>query len=268
VEAGKEHPETIVFTHPGGGHLETFAKNIAPLGESIHAIGLELLWHGFSDAPPIGDERVEQEGEQVLDVLDAMGIEKAWVHGTASSGVIPTWLALRRPERVKGVVYQATTGGVRVQTNLPPAPPTLVGGMPMNEHMAKMLATPTRQMVYERLLHTIHHDNAGLITDELIDVRLALYQRPETNEAMNRYFNARSAFAVTEEEISQLKMPVLVLASDATEQAIAGPQRLASLIPGAQFKVLKKTGLWGHWEAPDEFNAAVRDFILANAKAG
>jgi pimeloyl-ACP methyl ester carboxylesterase len=87
VEAGRGHAETLVMTHPGGGHLETFAHNITALGERIHAVGLEMLWHGFSEAPPISGDRIDQEAGQVLDVLDAMGIEKAWVHGTASGGV-------------------------------------------------------------------------------------------------------------------------------------------------------------------------------------
>ena len=44
----------------------------------------------------------------------------------------------------------------------------------------------------------------------------------------------------------------------------AGPdagERLASLIEGAQFKLLPETGFWAHWEKPAEFNEAVRQFI-------
>lgn len=266
AEAGREHPETLVMTHPGGGHLETFAPNVVPLGKHIHTVGLEMLWHGFSDTPPIRGDRIDQEGEQVLDVLDALGVERAWVHGTASGGVVPTWLALHHPERLKGIIYQATTGGVQVKTGVRAAP-AMVGGMSLTDHMMQMLKQPTREAVRDRLLHTVHPTHADLITDELIDIRLAIYLRPSTNEAMTSYYNHRTTFSVTEEEIARLKLPVLILASDASEQSVAGPQRLASLIPGAQFAVLKGTGLWGHWEAPQQFNEAVRRFILGGQAA-
>jgi pimeloyl-ACP methyl ester carboxylesterase len=260
VEAGRGNPETLIMTHPGGGHLETFAHNIVPLGESIHAVGLEMLWHGFSGTPAIQGDRTDMEGQQVLDVLDALGVEKAWVHGAASGGVVPTWIALNHPDRLKGIIYQATSGGVRVDTGLPSIPP-VVGGMSLSDQMFMMLKNPTREAVRDRLLHTVHPSHADMITEELIETRLAIYRRPSTNEAMTRYYSKPTKFAVTEDEISQLKMPVLILASDQSEQSVAGSQRMASLIQGAQFRVLKTTGLWGHWEAPDEFNEAILTFI-------
>ena len=91
LEAGHEHPETLVLTHAGGGHVETYARNIVPLGKSVHAVGVEMLWHGLSDGPPIQEDRIAQEGEQVVDVMDAMGVEKAWVASHGSGGVVLTW---------------------------------------------------------------------------------------------------------------------------------------------------------------------------------
>ena len=60
--------------------------------------------------------------------------------------------------------------------------------MSLNDHMALLLKEPTRERVRERLLHTVHPRNANLITEELVDVRLELYQRPETNQAMTAYY--------------------------------------------------------------------------------
>ena len=52
------------------------------------------------------------------------------------------------------------------------------------------------------------------------------------------------------------------MANDLTEQSVAGPERLASLISGARFTVLPQTGLWGHWESPAAFNDVVSRFVL------
>src|SRR5687767_10298373 len=75
VEAGKEHPQAVLMVHGGGGHIESFARNIVPLGKHFHAIGMEMLWHGFSDAPPIENSEI-QVGEQIIDVIDALGKDK------------------------------------------------------------------------------------------------------------------------------------------------------------------------------------------------
>lgn len=266
LEAGPEHSETLILTHAGGGHVETYARNIVPLGKLLHAVGMEMLWHGFSDAPAIREDRIAQEGEQVLDVMDAIGVENAWVAGHGSGGVVLTWLALRHPERLKGLVYEATTGGVQVRTDAPPPPPPTPGGVSFAEQTLRLLKNPTREAVRQRLLSAMHPDHPERITDELIDVRLALYSRPTTNEAMARYYSGHAAFSATEEEAGRFKLPVLVLANDSRgEQSLVAPQRLASVIPGAQLKVLEGTGQWGHWEAPEEFNEAVSDFVLGKA---
>ena len=265
AEAGAGHPETLLMTHPGGGHVETFARNIGPLGERLHAVGVEMLWHGFSDKPPMDDDRIAQEAGQVLDVMDALGVERAWVHGNASGAVMVTWLALHRPERLKGIIYQATAGGVKLETGAPALPLTPPGGMTIREQSLAVLANPTWEAVRDRLLHTVHPDHHERITDELVDVRLALYRRPDTNESMTRYYSHNAPFSVTEEEIAQVALPTLVLAQDTGEQALAAGQRLAAVIPGAEFKLLEGTGLWGHWETPDVFNQTVLRFIDEHA---
>jgi 2-hydroxy-6-oxonona-2,4-dienedioate hydrolase len=263
LEAGQEHAETLILTHAGGGHVETYARNIVPLGKRVHAVGVEMLWHGLSDGPPIEDDRIAQEGEQVLDVMDAIGVEKAWVASHGSGGVVLTWLALRHPDRLKGLVYEATTGGVKVETNAPPPPPPTPGAVSFQEMTLRLLADPTWEAVRQRLLPAMHPDHPERITDELVDVRLAHYSRRSTNEAMVRYYSSHAAFSATEAEAAGIAMPVLVFASDSRgETSLVGPRRLAEVVPGAQFKVLEGTGQWGHWEAADGFNDAIFGFVL------
>ena len=114
----------------------------------------------------------------------------------------------------------------------------------------------------------MHRDHPEQVTDELVDVRLSHYLRPSTNDGMIRvydyYASGKGAkYLASEEEISSIRLPVLVVWNDGSEGN--GPdagQRLASLIPGAQFKLLEQTGFWAHWEKPEEFNEAVRQFIM------
>lgn len=267
AEAGKGKPETLILTHGGGGHLETFAHNVAPLGQHFHTIGLEVLWHGLSDAPSIGDNPPAQIAEQVLDLMDTLGIAKAWVHGEAMSASSISWLARKHADRIKGVIYESGVGmNFKEGSVKPPLPP--VGGIPMVERTRQLLKNPTWQGVRERLLMVMHYQHPERVTDELVDTRLAHYSRPFTNDAQTRMYealNSRSAvkYYATEEEMAKIELPTLVLWCDGSGGV--GPdagQRLASIIPGAQFKLLPQTGFWAHWEEPAMFNEAVRQFIM------
>lgn len=264
VEAGRQHPQTVVLTHAGGGHLETYARNIVRLGHHVHVVALDMLWHGFSDSPPIRDDRIAQEAEQVLDVIDALGVGTAWVVGHGSGSVVLTWLALNRPARLNGIVYEATTGGVQLQMGAPPAPPPAPGGRSFADQTLEALRNPTPELVRQRLLPAVHPDHPERITDEVVAVRQALYSRPATNEGMTRYYSHTAAFSATEEQMSRLTVPVLIIANDARgDQSLVAPRRLAAVLPGAQLVVLKDTGNWPHWEAAEEFNQAILQFVGA-----
>ena len=265
-EAGIGKPETLILTHGGGGHLETFAYNLAPLGEHFHTIGLEILWHGWSDAPEVGDNHVAQIAEQVIDLMDTMGIDKAWVHGEAMSGSAVSWLARNNADRLKGVIFESGVGMKFKEGSIkPPLPP--VGGIPMGQRTLELLANPSWEGVRDRLLMVMHFNHPERVTDELVDTRYLHYTRPHTRDAQTRMYSkmatgSASQFYASEEEMAQLKLPTLVVWCDGSGGS--GPdagERLAGIIPGAQFKLLPETGFWAHWEEPEIFNEAVRQFI-------
>ncbi len=262
LEAGREHPETVILTHAGGGHVEAYARNVVPLGRHVHVVAIEMLWHGLSEAPPIREDRIAQESEQVLDVVDALGVDRAWIVGHGSGGVVLTWLALNHPERLNGLVYQTTIGGMKLNTPGPAAPPPGPGGRSFAELTLDTLANPTLDAVRARLLPAVHPRHPERITDEMVAIRQAHYRNPTTNEGMARYYRHHAAYSTTEEQMAGVQVPVLALANDSRGDAsIAPARRLAEVAPTGQLKVVPDTGNWIHWEAPDEFNEAIRQFV-------
>jgi pimeloyl-ACP methyl ester carboxylesterase len=198
-------------------------------------------------------------GEQILDLLDALGKERAWLLGEAAGASTVTWLALHHPERLQGAIFESTGGGAQVRTT---------GGLSMGQFTLRLLQHPTWEAVRDRLLMVMHPDCPEHVTDELVDVRLALYSRPETNESLRRYYEYSGthgyASSTTEEDRARLdaqlsQLPVLVIANDLP--GLGETQRPGPAMPGAQYTALRGTGIWAHWEAPDEFNDTVRRFI-------
>jgi 3-oxoadipate enol-lactonase len=73
-------------------------------------ITLDYRGTGDSDKP---DEPYTTPGfaEDVVAVLDALGIERADVYGTSMGGRVAQWLGARHPERVRRLVLGCTTPG-------------------------------------------------------------------------------------------------------------------------------------------------------------
>jgi pimeloyl-ACP methyl ester carboxylesterase len=266
AEAGTEHADTLIMTHGGGGHLETFARNVVPISKHVHTIGLEILWHGLSDAPEVSNNPAAQVAEQILDVMDALGIDKAWLHGEAYSASAASWVARFHPERLKGVIYESGVGMHFKEGSVAPAAPP-VGGISMPERTLQLLKNPDWDGIYARLIMVMHRDHPEQVTDELVETRLAHYSRPHTNDAQTRFYTAlvngigRSDYASEDDMAATSGIPSLVVWCDGS--AGAGPdagERLAGII-GAQFKLLPQTGFWAHWENPEAFNTAVTQFV-------
>jgi 2-hydroxy-6-oxonona-2,4-dienedioate hydrolase len=142
--------------------------------------------------------------------------------------------------------------------------------MSMGQFTLQLLEGPTWEAVHDRLLMVMHPDHPEHVTDELVEVRLALYSRPETTESLRRYYQYSGQYGygspMSEEDQARLEavyasLPVLIIGNDADGQSQTLP------IPGAQHTILKNTGIWAHWEAPDEFNELVERFITSNRRS-
>lgn len=75
-------------------------------------VTLDYRGTGHSDKP---DEPYSTEGfaDDVVAVLDDLGIERADVYGTSMGGRVAQWLAIRHPHRVRALVLGCTSPGGR-----------------------------------------------------------------------------------------------------------------------------------------------------------
>ena len=108
-ESSSKNPRILFL--PGAGGSKTFwqpvVERLRPSWERVM-----LGWPGFGGNPP--DPAVQgMEGllEMVLEELE----RPAWLVAQSMGGVLAMQAALQRPERVKGIVLAATSGGVDVR---------------------------------------------------------------------------------------------------------------------------------------------------------
>ena len=69
----------------------------------------------------------EVQEKAMLFGMEALGIERAWLHGEAAAASTVTWMALNHPEKLIGVIYESS-GGIRFKEGSVKAPLPPVGG--------------------------------------------------------------------------------------------------------------------------------------------
>ena len=126
------------------------------------------------------------------------------------------------------------------------------------------LTNPTTDTLRKRLEWLMP---LGGVTDELIDLRRALWTIPETRDALLTYYDYLfrpniGEFYWQEDKISQISCPALVLWTD--KNPIHGEDaadRLAQIIPGAKKHIMRGCAHWPQWERPEEHDRVVGAFM-------
>ncbi|WP_380659713.1 alpha/beta fold hydrolase [Sinosporangium siamense] len=98
----------LVLVHGGESDRTQFATLRAHLGAGIRAISYDQRDSGITVNPPVpytpGDL-----ADDLVALLDALGLERAHLLGTSFGGTVVQHAALRHPERVASLILVATT---------------------------------------------------------------------------------------------------------------------------------------------------------------
>ena len=263
IETGEANPGKLILIHGIGGHAEAYARNMQRLGERYHAISIDLLWHGLSSKPPLERSRiVPMYAEQVIDIFDDLGVVKGSIEGESLGGWVAMYAALNYPGRVDKLVLN-TTAGIRWnrdEVNVDDAGGTNL----LRERSLAAISNPNRETIRKRLEWLMASPDR--VTEELVDLRYAIYTRPDTNaslrEVFNNSFGTTSMNRIEESDLPNIKAPTLVLWSDKNPGTgeDAG-ERLHKLMPGSRLVCIRDAAHWPQWEKPEEHDRAVLDFL-------
>jgi len=263
IETGTQNPQKLILIHGVGGHAEAYSRNMHRLGEKYHAIAIDLLWHGLSSKPEFTPDMVPMFARQVLDVFDDLGVKKGFIEGESLGGWVATWTALHHPDRVEKVILNTTAG---IYWNRDKVKIDEVGGVnTLRERSLAAIANPTRETVRKRLEWLMAAPDR--VTDELVDLRTAIYNRPDTKASLTKVFGSsfggrRAPSVIEEDELTTMKVPALALWSDKNPGAGADVgERLAALIPGSSHYCIMDAAHWPQWEKPEEHDRVVLAFL-------
>lgn len=172
-----------------------------------------------------------------VDVLDALGVERAHVLGVSMGGMIAQHVAISFPERTASLTsVMSTTGARRVGQASPEAKPALESVPPHGDRDAYV----AYQLELRRTIGT-----PGVIDDE----RVAAQARVAFARGVHEWGSARQLLAIRADgdrtaQLAGISAPTLVLHGEADPLIhVSGGHATAAAIPGA--KLVTVPG-WGH----------------------
>ncbi|MCS8129836.1 alpha/beta fold hydrolase [Pseudomonas aeruginosa] len=263
AEAGQGNPEALVLLHGIGGHIEAYAKNVVALGDSYHVVALDFVGHGLSAKRTDIEYLPSTYVAMVAEVMDVLGIASAHISGESLGGWVSGMFAARHPARVKRLVLNTAAGipvvsekGFQDLRNL-------------DELNKKNFGkAPSVETVRQRMQWLMHESNWHLLDEELIGSRLALYTRPDFQKSAPLMFGMLERM---EELVQRGEMiPMEQLQCDTLFfwtrhnpiHDVAAAEAACARNPKAQLYVMKaEAAHWPQYEAPDEFNHVMRNFL-------
>ena len=98
----------LVLSHSLGCDHEMWAPQMPGLLDHFQVLRYDSRGHGASDVPP-GDYTIDQLGNDVLGLMDALKIPQAAFCGLSMGGGIGQWIALNAPQRLSALVLANTS---------------------------------------------------------------------------------------------------------------------------------------------------------------
>jgi 2-hydroxy-6-oxo-octa-2,4-dienoate hydrolase len=251
LEAGRG--PAVVLVHGSGPGVTGYANwrlTMPTLAEQFRVIAPDMVGFGYTERPAGLRCDVDVWADQVVGLLDALGLERASVVGNSFGGAIALRVAARHPGRVHKL---ALMGSVGVPFPITEGLDAVWGYEPSVENMRRIMDL----FAYDR----------DLISDELAEVRYRASTEPGFQESYAALFPAPrqrwvDAMVTPDEQIRALPHETLVIhGREDRIIPLATSLRLAELIDGAQLHVFGHCGHWTQIEWSAAFNRLLAGFL-------
>jgi pimeloyl-ACP methyl ester carboxylesterase len=235
----------IVVLPGWGAHIEAVGPILTALEGAPDLIALDLPGFGESE-PPEQAWDVDSYARFMIHFLDELGVESAHLIGHSHGGRVSIALAADEPERVGRLVLVDSAG----------IPPKRGWQYRRRVAVAKL----------GRLIAMIG-GAPGRRLQERMRSRVASRDYLEASEAMRATFRAVIA-ADLSDRLHRIGAPTLLIWGDRDEDTpLWMAHRMEELIPDAGLVVLEGAAHYSYADAPVQFRAVARRFLLEQPRA-
>jgi 3-oxoadipate enol-lactonase len=242
---GPDDAPALVFVNSLGTHHGLWDAQVDAFVGDHRVVRFDFCGHGASD-PPRGPVSIASFGDDLIALLDHLGLERADVCGCSLGGMVALWLAAERPTRIARAVLANT--GARIGT--------------IERWNARIEA--------------VRRDGMEGVVDSVLARFFSIAFREREPGAVARvgamlratdprgYIAACAALrdADLRGALPAIRVPTLVVAGsldEATPPSLA--EQLHVGIAGSRLAIIPGAAHLTNVERPDAFNAVVREFL-------
>ena len=252
-----EHPPSgagrgaVVFVHgsgPGASGYSNFKFNAAAFAQAGHRVLVpDLPGFGYSSKPTDIDYTTDFFVENLVGLLDALGVRRCALVGNSLGGGVSIRTALDHPQRVEKLVLMAPGGIEELETYM---------AMPaMASMIENFVGGALDRAGLRRVLGNLVFD-ATHVTDELVEERYAILQT-QPPEVLSRM-----KIPNMEAELGAIQCPVLAFwGVDDAMVPVSGGRKITSRCRPSRLVEVAECGHWVMVEHRRMFNAACLDFL-------
>ena len=257
-DVGSGHP--VILLHGSGAGVSGWAnwRGMLPLlAPDFRVLAPDLVGFGYTETPADFEFKFMQSWvDQLIALLDGLGIERAHLVGNSFGGALSMWLASEYPDRFDRLVLMGP------------------GGWPaeVNDNLKALWAyTPSVENM-KRIMDIMAFDRS-LVTDELAELRYKATMRPGAQEIFERVFPEPhqrwlDAQVLNIAQLQQIENETLII--HGRDDIVVDPEISLNLHKHIRNSQLHFFGNCGHWtqiEHAARFQQLVQNFLLESKAA-
>ena len=258
--SGEDNSETILFLHGSGPGVFAWANwryALNSCGEQYDCIAPDLLGFGQSGHPETLPKNrqgwMDLWVNQLIELLDVLGIQKAHVVGNSLGCSIALELLLEYPERFDRVVLMGPGGTPNTKISLELGRAKGFYDNPSEKKMRQIMGW----FVYDV-------EKLGPEIDSLAETRYENAMRPEIHRSNESIF-ATAAVPVPVTALRRIKNPILLVhGRDDMVCSIESSYYLLSHLPNVQLHVYGQCGHWTQIENKESFNHLIQNYLSSS----
>jgi pimeloyl-ACP methyl ester carboxylesterase len=233
----------VVFSHAATGSSRVWEYQLpAFTSAGYRVITYDRRGFGRSTLNP-GGPQPGTGADDLLGLIDHLGIDRFHLVGTAAGGIVAFDFALSFPQRLRSLVVANSIGGVQDEDYL---------------EMGRRLRPPQFSALPPDVRELGPSYRAANPSGTARWLELERQSRPEGTQPPVQTFRNRLTFSLLE----TIGVPTLLLTGDADLYSPPAVLRLfAARIKGSESAIVPEAGHSIYWEQPDVFNQKVLDFL-------
>lgn len=237
---GKDGAPVIVFSHSLGANMDFWYPQVQKLEKEFHILLYDHRGHGDSDSPR-GKWEIKDFGNDILNLLDKLELDRTHFCGLSLGGMVGLWLASNASNRIERLIIANTASKIKDTALL--------------QNRIKEIKTKGLLSVSEDItkgwFSTNYMGDTKKVEHKLLKTSDKAYI--QTAQAVCK-FDLRS-------DLNKIGNPTLVITGSMDQ--VTPPnwgRQIADSIPSSSHIELKAAHM-SNLEAPNEFNHAIKNWL-------